>query len=310
MTQVVSFDFRISKEISTTGKKIHAQYLKSELPNFCRRWCFQLEKSQNGYDHFQGRVNLYKRSYTGAAKQLCLKYIPEMMYFAPTSNPCKGNNFYVMKEEFLGSRLAGPYTDHDKEDIYVALQYRVEPNLIQQQILGSAGFNFRHINVLIDLPGGMGKTTACGLADAAGHYNIPCVGDSKDLIQAACCMLSTAQDRHPKLVLVDLPKAFPKRSLYGVFVALEQIKAGRLYDMRYKLNIWRFDSPALWIFMNYDFDDIKSSLASMDRYIFWKTDGEKLIRYKPNKRMQADQRSRNACSKSEITTKNLPFLHI
>lgn len=260
-SQLRMFDFRM-------GADDHDRYCISETLNLLgKRWCFQLEKGEeSGYLHFQGRVSLRKKEYADAAKRLVLSHLPSCRYFRPTSNPIqrKGDFFYVLK---IQTRVEGPWTDKDVET-YVPKQFRLVPRPWQLRILDEAGFNYRLINCLIDFKGNVGKSVLAGLARARGFYTIPVCCDAKEIIQSVCDIFTARRERDPKLVLVDLPRAVNKHRQHALFTAIESIKNGWVYDIRYHWKEWTFDSPALWVFSNHAFENFLE-YGSGDRWKFW-----------------------------------------
>lgn len=64
----------------------------------------------------------------------------------------------------------------------------------------------------------------------------------------------------------DMPRAMPKQALHGLYTAIEQIKKGKVYDLRYHYKDWWFDSPQIWVFSNTMPD---RSLLSADRWKVW-----------------------------------------
>jgi hypothetical protein len=60
-----------------------------------------------------------------------------------------------------------------------------------------------------------------------------------------------------------------KRKLGGMYSAIEQIKKGKVYDMRYSYKEWWFNSPQIWVFGNHMPD---LSMLSADRWKIWSID--------------------------------------
>ena len=73
-----------------------------------------------------------------------------------------------------------------------------------------------------------------------------------------------------------------KDQLRGIFMAMEQVKKGKLFDFRYKYKTYWIDSPSVWMFTNYC-PDLK--MLSMDRWRLWEVDDEtkELKPYEPEK---------------------------
>ena len=110
--------------------------------------------------------------------------------------------------------------------------------------------------------------------------DLPPVNDAEKLIQSLCDICMAKQLRDPSPVFVDLPRAMDKSRLNGIYTAIEQIKKGKLYDLRYNYKEWWIDSPALWVFSNIEPD---MTMLSRDRWRLWTIDDKKnLIPYENN----------------------------
>lgn len=85
--------------------------------------------------------------------------------------------------------------------------------------------------------------------------------------------------RNPTPVFIDLPRAMNKDRLNGIYTAIEQIKKGKLYDMRYKYQEFWIDSPNIWVYQNVDVD---LDYLSRDRWKCWSINGNfELVDYVP-----------------------------
>lgn len=103
-----------------------------------------------------------------------------------------------------------------------------------------------------------------------GGIDLPPLNDFKEIIQIMYGICSAKNLRTIGGVFFDLPRAMDKERLHGIFCALEQIKKGKLYDMRYSYRDWWIDSPQIWVFTNY-LPDL--SLLSNDRWNLWEVKG-------------------------------------
>lgn len=267
---LATWDFRGNAEGFTY------QQVKNALSAVAKHYCFQLEMSDGGYLHFQGRMSLIKKR-RSSEKHIILKLFNEWCpnYLAPTTIDCKGDLFYVMKTD---TREAGPWTDKD-EETYIPRHYRnITLYPYQQEILDSAKeFNDRTINLIVDKRGSNGKSTVASLAELMyGGIDMPPLNDFKEIIALACNICMDRKLRDPKIMFFDMPRAIRKDQLYGFFSAIEQIKKGKLYDCRYHYKCWWIDSPVIWVFTN-TFPDL--SLLSMDRWIIWDIRDGKLVKY-------------------------------
>ena len=113
--------------------------------------------------------------------------------------------------------------------------------------------------------GNKGKSTIASLCELLGMgVDLLPVNDADKLIQSCCDMCEARSLRDPSPVFIDLPRAMSKDRLYGLYTAIEQIKKGKLYDLRYKYKVWWIDSPAIWVFSNIQPD---LTLLSSDRWM-------------------------------------------
>lgn len=256
--------------------------LKTFLSFNCKRYCFQLEQGDSGYIHWQGRLSLIKKR----TKDALMKLITEQRYkvfnyLEPTTNKeHQKTAFYSMK---IDTRLEGPYMDTDPkpENVYIPIQYRdIKLYPWQQQILDDAKKkDFRTINMIYDKRGNRGKSTLASIAELLHNaIDMPPLNDFKELIALLCNICMDKELRNPSLVFIDMPRAMRKDQLFGMYSAIEQIKKGKLYDIRYHYKQWWIDSPSVWVFSNIEPD---MELLSADRWKIWNiTDDHKLIPYK------------------------------
>lgn len=240
-------------------KSISKDELIKEIKNVCKAWAFQIEKGKKtGYLHYQGRVSLKVKSRVGPN-------LAKGVRWSATSEENKTNMFYVIKDD---TRIAGPWTDKDKE-IYLPRQFR-DINLYEWQsdILESRNiFQDRIIDAIYDVTGNNGKSTVAALGEIMyGGIDCPPINDCKELIQYVCNHCMDNEIRDPKLLFVDLPRAMNKESLFGIYSAIEQIKKGKLTDTRHHAKVWWIDSPRIWIFTNH-LPDL--TLLSSDRWRIW-----------------------------------------
>lgn len=251
------WDFTCPREAITL------EALKSWLKTNCKKWTFQGENGSSGYEHWQGRFSLKVKK----RKTELIKLIISEMHVSPTSNENQDNMFYVMKTE---TRVSGPYSNNDRE-LYIPRQYRgIVDNLFpyQQTIWESADdFDPRTINLIIDYNGNMGKSTIASVIDLYGRgIDLPCVNDAKQLIEATCDILMATENRTPGIVFLDMPRAMKQDKLRGIYTALEQIKKGKVVDLRYHYKEWWFDSPQIWVFTN---EKPKLKWLTRDRWKLW-----------------------------------------
>ena len=236
---------------------------------YAKFWAFQLEHGKKtGYRHYQCRISLKEKHRDAYG---VLKVVGE---YTPTSDENKTNDFYVTKED---TRVEGPWTDAD-EEIYIPRQFR---NVVlykwQQEIVASRlDFNDRKINLIYDPIGNNGKSTLASICELLYNaIDLPPINTAQDLMQIMCNICMDTNNRSPGLVFLDMPRAVDKSHLIGLYSACEQIKKGKLYDMRYHYKKYWIDSPQVWVFTN---ELPNLSLLSMDRWQIWSiTNSKELV---------------------------------
>lgn len=265
-------------DFTITSKNVDKEQIEDFLKLFGKHWSFQQEEGQTGYLHFQGRINLKVRKRFSTVKTFFKQYIKEFRW-SPTSDTNKSNMFYVIKEE---TRINGPWTDKD-QDRYIPRQYRNKlKNLrpFQQVIYDSKDiFEDRNINMIYCPIGNKGKSTIASLMEITENgIDLPIVNDAEKLIQSCCNIVMGKQTRTPSPIFIDLPRAMDKAKLRGIYTAIEQIKKGKLYDVRNKYKCWWIDSPQIWVFSN---KPPLNELLSTDRWKIWTINEQyELIKYK------------------------------
>jgi len=182
--------------------------------------------------------------------------------FRPTVTGNSTTMSYVMKAD---TRINGPWTDQDPEELYVPKQVR-EITLWSWQksvVQSLSEWDDRHINVLINPGGNIGKSvlkTYCGVHGLARA--IPPFESHKDL-------MNMVYDMKPKLsgaaYIIDIPRAIDQKGMRGLWGAIESLKDGYCYDLRYKFRECYFDSPVIWVFMN---EMPETKWLSRDRWRF------------------------------------------
>lgn len=273
------WDFRVSENELTFND------IMGQLKDVAKHFIFQLEQGDSGYRHFQGRMSLIKKR-RHAEKHLLLKLFTKWQpnYLEPTTNPeyIKTSFSYVMK---IDTRLEGPWTDVDvPKEVYIPRQYRnIEVDqlypfqqTIWNTIQNDACFNSRQINLIYCKGGNKGKSTIAHLSRLkANSLVIPAIiNDAKELVQVACDMCMDTQNRNPKAIFIDMPRAINKDRLYGIYSAIEVIKDGYLYDVRHHFKSWDIDSPHVWVFTN---TMPQLEMLSQDRWNIFTIDESKCL---------------------------------
>lgn len=241
------------------------------LNEHCKKWVFQAERGETGYEHWQGNFSLKKKSRKATMmKDMFDDDFKCFMHLEPMSGNGRRSNaeFYATKKV---GRIDGPYFDktHEETEQYIPRQYR-DLTLRPWQadvVKHSQDFNDRWINWIGDMQGNLGKSTIahyCRLFHKA--IVLPATNDQDRLVASACDIMMAMKIRDPKMVFIDLPRAQDKKTLGGLLAGIEQIKSGYIYDMRHEFRSWDFDSPQIWVFSNMP---PPQSAMSRDRWRFW-----------------------------------------
>lgn len=262
------------------SSKVTFEALKEFLPTIAKKWVFQLECGDTGYLHYQMRFSLIKRRTLNPLLNLFESGIGHRpSHVRPTTvSECekfrmKGEASYVMKAD---TRVEGPWKDSDPEKPFVPkhlsdLMKTLYP--YQRSILDiSKVSDHRHVNVVYSPEGNQGRSTLADLAELYhGYLDIPPLNDAKDIMQLLCNICMDAKIRDPKVIFFDLPRCMNQEKLHGMYNAIEQVKKGKLYDIRNHLRRWRIESPVVWVMTN---TLPNFSWLSMDRWKLWIIDSD------------------------------------
>lgn len=251
------------------------------LRQVAKQWVFQMERCpSSGRLHYQGRLSLIKKK-REAELGAMLADSPLRGLHVSTTVTGNVNQFdYMMK---LDTRVDGPWDDKTwKEPAYIPRQFRGLLERLwpwQAQVLESRhNFDDRAVNMIVDLKGCNGKSTVASLGDLHfGGIDLPPVGDHKELLQCCCDILMAKECRDPGLVFVDLPRSLTieVKKFSPFMTAIEQIKKGKVFDMRFHYKEWWFDSPQVWVFANHP---PNLDYMSADRWRFYIIDAFKSLR--------------------------------
>lgn len=266
-TQCYDFDFtEISDPLPDLVTFVTA------MRSLSKKWTFQLEKAPTtGKLHYQGRMSLFKKKRQPELVKLLQDTVLPNMYVSESSQNSRNTEaFYTLK---LDTRVEGPWSDTTwKEPEYIPRQYRGLLDRVhpwQKDVLDSRHtFNDRIVHLVYDPLGNNGKSTVAALASLHyGGYDLPPVGDHKELTQMLCDMLMAKDDRTPSFVFIDLPRALTcdAKRFSPFMVAIEQIKKGHVADARYHYKDWWYDSPQVWVMCNH-LPDV--TMMSQDRWRF------------------------------------------
>lgn len=270
-------------DFTMPADRAESQEMITKLKTLFKKFVFQKEQGDGEYMHYQGRGSLFKKRRLQELTPLIPEAGLQGIHLSPTSNPTKllGEAFYTTK---VDTRVEGPWSDRDFQ-AYIPRQYRGYEDRYfpyQQKIIDSAGpdqWEPRKVNFIYDPDGGAGKTTIASICCL--KYNgvrIPAINDAEKLLASVCDILTAKEERRPGPVFIDLPRFMDKKKLHGIFAAIEEIKNGHAYDLRYHFKEWWFDSPPIWVFSN---SEPPVHALSRDRWVLWTFEGNDLIPYVP-----------------------------
>jgi len=253
---------------------ITKEELVTTLRSWCKKWVFQREKGESGYEHFQGRVSLIKKKRFNDLKGKFL----HGGHISPTTDvEYNGKNFsYVLKED---TRIEGPWDDKScppppkmTKRLASFLQKDMYPWQLSVQYLVTQ-YDDRKIHVIIDKEGNCGKSTLAEYLEYKGlAEELPPLRMMEDIMACVMCI------GERKAYLIDMPRGMKKDKLGEFYSGLECLKNGVAYDKRYAFKKMRFDCPQIIVFTN---TEPVMDLLSRDRWQLHKVsrDGMKLVSY-------------------------------
>lgn len=256
-------------DFTAKADDISMEEIKEFLKKHCKKWCFQKEQGKTSdYIHFQGRCSFSEKTRKPPKPVKSFSW-------RPTSCTNSDNVDYVSKDD---TRIEGPWKHNDPE-VYIPRQYRGIMDRLypwQKKVIDDRNdFNDRYIKYIYDATGNNGKSTIASLCEL--NYNcidVPPINDAKELMQYVCNECMDNNNRRPPIIFVDLPRAFDKSTLNGIFSACEQIKKGKLYDCRFHAKKYWIDSPQIYVFSN---EPPNTDYLSKDRWQIYTITKEKTL---------------------------------
>lgn len=247
--------------------------LKDNLSKLCKKYSFQLEKGESGYEHWQGRVSLIKKKSLKALINSFSVY-PHWAkaHFSITSSNAKGDMFYVIKDD---TRIDGPWTEKDEIKIITKqmtlfnswglLPWQTKAKEISQQ------FCLRTIDLIYDPQGNAGKSLFSEHMEYEGlAEEIPPFRMMDDIFQ----WVATRPIK--QTYIVDMPRGMKKDKLGDFYSGIEVIKNGVAYDKRYAAKKIRFNRPRVFVFTN---TLPALDLMSKDRWSIWTILNNDLVKW-------------------------------
>lgn len=232
-------------------------------------WIYQVERSEKGQLHFQGRVSWFKpKRATELSKHLGIT----------VSGKIESNEGEKASERYCSknfSRVAGPWSS-EIEEIFIPLQFKFDKLYPwQEKIVEYAKVvdERRIIHCIINPSGNIGKSAIVGYMDVHRIAKmLPFVNDFKDMMR-----MCYGVGPHPAYT-IDMPKAICKDNLRQLYSGIEMIKGGYCYDDRYTFKSRWMNCPNIFVFTNRMPD---MDLLSEDRWALWTVKDLKLIPFVP-----------------------------
>ena len=216
------FDFTFPK-FHKDGFEFTDSIIKEHLGDHCSKWVFQEEKSDTGYEHFQGRCTPIKKRRVKEVGALWNGTLPHTgVHLSVTSNPVykTGDFSYAMKAD---TRVAGPWKDIDKKAQVKFLNRKLQTFMAndayawQKQLVKMVKRDpdSRTVVCIIDPVGCNGKSTICDYLEYKDMAKclVP-MNNMEDLMQAA---FNVGAQR---CYLMDMPKCTPKDKLGGLYAGM------------------------------------------------------------------------------------------
>lgn len=213
--------------------------IKNLLADRCKKWSFQLEEGNKEHRlHFQGRFSLKIKDRLSTMTRSSQFDI--LGNLSPTSDVNRKNDFYVTKPQ----RIDGPWKDNDPPPIFIPRQYLNMDELYpyQAQILRSRDeWDPQRINFILELAGGVGRSSVFGLFHAKG------IGRRIPPFDNIDSVLAWAYNMHSDMYFIDMPRALDQKNLGSMYAGIETLKEGWAYDKRNTSRERLFNSPIVWV---------------------------------------------------------------
>lgn len=269
--QICCFDIRCNKEYYND-----ITILFKLLDGIAKKWTIQIEEGEKtNYLHYQGRISLFKKTTKGNLIKLIEKEnLKPFNYIKPTLKiNTTGDNFYSYVNK-LQTVIEGPFTRDNYKELYkipyipdyIQREFRGEIvwKPFQQEILNIREiYNSRYIDIFLDTRGNIGKSYFSRYLKIFKLAYLLDVEEGERMKQSLCDMLITNNDREPKLIILDLPRATDYKKINNVYRIIEIIKNGIISDSRNKYQEWIFEPPRIVVFCN---DIPNKNLLSYDRW--------------------------------------------
>lgn len=258
--QVCNYDLTIME--STEHGVLPWESLDEWAEELFKYWAFQLEEgATEGYRHFQFRGSLKQKKRLHEMIAMVQSEFPTA-HVSITSKQMIGNYKYCTTTDKSGKRVAGPWgnkapieeqSNCEGTAGYVPIRFRKQPiwSPMQQSIIDKCKTlaDDRSVNCIVNPGGKMGKTFIAMFLQVHGIGTyVPQFENAKELMRLCFAM--------PKkgIYFIDLPRATSKSNECALYAGIEQLKAGLVYDDRYKYRQVIFEPPHVFVFTNHEPD--------------------------------------------------------
>jgi len=198
------------------------------LKEICKKFVFQLEKGDSGYEHYQGWMSLKMKERFNTVKN----HFPQSIHLEPCKNSFASEK-YCSKQE---SRIDGPWTEESKlvkiiKDLRPWQQGLVD--LIKE-------LDERDVVWVYSNKGGAGKSNLAKWLHIKKKALVCTNARTADIVYAC--------KQEPEIIVFDFVKCCEGRINYG---AIESVKGGMLFNTKYESGNVCFDPPAIICFANF-----------------------------------------------------------
>lgn len=219
-----------------------ASQLSQHLKSFCKKFTYQAEKAESGFQHWQIEISLNNKEYFASVKNL-IGF--DKAHIEPTKNYFAAKN-YCSKQD---TRIEGPYNEKSVFIKTITTLRKWQQNIVN---IIKEEPDDRSIYWYWEKTGNIGKSVFCKYL--AVHHEATIFNNGK------FSDLAFAIPDNPKIIVFDLPRQSEERFNYS---AVEAIKNGMIFSGKYESKTKIFNSPHVLIFANYEPD---KSAMSKDRW--------------------------------------------
>lgn len=245
MTAPKWFDFTIPRDDTKF------ENLCTALKNWkAERFVIGIETGKTGYEHWQGRVQFRKPMTLTELLKLQIEAQVDPGHWTPTHvrnfDYCeKEGNYYRSWEGALAR--------------YRDLELKEWQKQCIAEVLGEQGE--RQVTVIVDINGNIGKSyLAKHMVVKYGFAYVPAMPNFEDYM-----FMAMAHDT-AKGFIFDLPRADTIQQKKAMWMAMETIKNGYLYDKRYTFTEKWIEPPKMLVLAN---EEPPYETLSKDRWRIW-----------------------------------------